>query len=40
MERPIFIEKYTTDWALHFREEQGLLKGIMGDIAITIGVII
>ncbi|MGF9958653.1 GrpB family protein [Bacillus mycoides] len=36
MERPVVIEEYTPDWALQFKEEQRLLKGIMGDKAITI----
>ncbi|MDF2084521.1 hypothetical protein [Bacillus pseudomycoides] len=36
MERPVVIEEFTPDWALQFKEEQRLLKGIMGDKAITI----
>lgn len=36
MERPVVIEEYTLDWALQFKEEQKLLKGIMGDTTITI----
>ncbi|EJR30455.1 hypothetical protein S3E15_02754 [Bacillus mycoides] len=36
MERPVVIEEYTPDWALQFKEEHRLLKGIMGDKAITI----
>lgn len=36
MERPVVIEEYTPNWALQFKEEQRLIKGTMGDKAITI----
>ena len=36
MDKQIVIEKYTTGWALSFNEEQKLLKGVVGDIAISI----
>ncbi len=29
MERPVVIEEYIPDWALQFKDEQKLLKGII-----------
>lgn len=36
MENSVVIEDYTSDWALQFKEEQRLLKNIIGDKAIAV----
>jgi GrpB-like predicted nucleotidyltransferase (UPF0157 family) len=36
MEKPVYIEKYTSDWVKQFQEERKILKGIMGEKAIAI----
>lgn len=36
MEKPVYIEEYTSDWVKQFQEEREILKGIMGQKAIAI----
>jgi len=36
MDKRVVIEKYTSDWALSFKEEEKLLKDIMSNKAISI----
>lgn len=36
MEKPVFIEEYTSDWVKQFQEEREILKGIVGEKVIAI----
>lgn len=36
MEKPVFIEEYTSDWVKHFQEEQKFIKQILGEKVIAI----
>ena len=36
MEKPVFIEEYTSDWVKQFQEEREILKGIIGEKVIAI----
>ena len=35
MDKRVVIEKYTSDWALSFKEEEKLLKDIMSNKALS-----